>query len=255
MGGYLAGRLARGLNDTQAAANYYGLALVKDIENEALISQTFDMEATEGNWPRAEALALNLQKIKADNRMARLLLGLSEFKRGHFAEADEHFKASSVNPIGELTGLLARAWLRQAEGRTKDAIELLDSTKQPEWALAMIRFHRALIADVGSRKVEARATFDKLAASDQRSLRTTLASAQSLANVGEIKAAQKVMQTYFEKIRGDGHPSAVALQKVWRRRCSASAKRWLVKAVSALAPCSCNIRYILSHVFRSPWPP
>ena len=59
--------------------------------------------------------------------------------------------------------------MRQAEGNTKDALDLLDSTKQPDWAQAMVRYHRALIADVGSRKLEARATFDKLAASDQRS--------------------------------------------------------------------------------------
>ncbi len=213
LGGYLAGRLARGLSDTQAAANYYSLALSKDSQNESLIAQTFDMEAAEGNWSRAEELARMLAKLNSEHRMSRLFLGLADFKQGRFTEAEENFKSSSINPIGELTGLLARAWVRQAEGRTKEAIELLDTTKQPDWAQAMIRYHRALIADVGSRKVEARATFDKLAASDQRSLRTTLASAQSLANGGDVKAAQKVLQAYFDKIRGDGHPSAVALQK------------------------------------------
>ncbi len=213
LGGYLAGRVARGLSDTHAAAAYYGMALAKDADNETLLGQTFDMESSEGNWPRAEALASELVKLKADHRMARLLLGLAEFKKGNYALADEHFKASSVNPIGELTGLLARAWLKQAEGKTKDALDLLDNTRQPEWAQAMVRYHRALLADVGSRKVEARATYDKLAAGDQRSLRSTLAAAQSLANNGEIKPAQKALQSYFDKIRGDGHPSAVALQK------------------------------------------
>ena len=213
LGGYLAGRLARGLSDTQAAAAYYGMALAKDQQNEALVAQTFDMEATEGNWSRAEELARTLLKLKSEHRMSRLFLGLAEFKRGRFTEAEEHFKSSSLNPIGELTGLLARAWVRQAEGRTKDAIDLLDTTKQPDWAQAMVRYHRALIADVGSRKVEARATYEKLAASDQRSLRTTLASAQSAANGGDIKGAQKILQGYFDKTRGDGHPSAVALQK------------------------------------------
>lgn len=214
LGGYLAGRLARGLNDTHAAAAYYGLALTKDTDNESLLAQTFDMEATEGNWQRAEALAKELYKLKSDHRMSRLFLGLAEFKGGHFTEAEEHFKASSVNPIGELTGLLARAWLRQADGRTKDALDLLDTTKQPDWATAMVRYHRALIADVGSRHIEARATYDKLAAGDQRSLRSTLASAQSLANGGDFKTAQKVLQTYFDRVtRGEGHPSAVALQK------------------------------------------
>ena len=213
LGGYMAGRMARGLSDTHAAAVYYGTALAKDADNETLVGQAFDMEASEGNWPRAEVLANELVKLKADHRMARLFLGLAEFKRGNYPAADEHFKASAINPIGELTGLLARGWLRQAEGRTKEALELIDTTKQPEWAQAMVRFHRALMADVGSRKVEARATYEKLAASDQRSLRSTLANAQSVANGGDIKLAQKVLQTYFDKIRGDGHPSAVALQK------------------------------------------
>ncbi len=213
LGGYLAGRLARGLSDTHAAAGYYSMALAKDADNEALMAQTFDMESIEGNWPRAEQLAIELSKLKSDHRMSRLLLGLAEFKRGHFKEAEEFFVAASVNPIGELTGLLARSWLRQADGRTKEALDLLDSTKQPDWAQAMIRYHRALLADVGSRKVEARATYEKLASSDQRSLRSTLASAQSSANGGDIKGAQKVLQAYFDKLRGEAHPSAVALQK------------------------------------------
>ena len=211
LGGYLAGRLARGLNDTQAAALFYSNALAKDASNETLASQAFEMEATEGNWARAEPLAAGLAKSKPDHRMARLFLGLSEFKRGRFADAEEHFKASAVNPIGELMALLARAWTRQADGRTRDALELLDTTKQPDWALALVRFHRALLADVGERKPEARATYEKLYAGDQKSLRATLAYAQSLANGGDPKAAQRIMQAYLEKSRGDGHPYAVSL--------------------------------------------
>ncbi len=213
LGGYMAGRLARGQSDTQSAAAFYGQALSKDASNEALIVQTFDMEATEGNWPRAEALASDLLKLKSEHRMSRLLLGLAEFKNGRFTEADEHFKLSAVNPIGELTGLLARAWTRQAEGRTKDALDLIDTTKQPDWAQALIRYHRALIADVGNRRPEARATFEKLFAGDQKSLRSTLAYAQSLSSAGDNKAGQKALQVYFDRIRGEGHPSAVALQK------------------------------------------
>ncbi len=213
LGGYLAGRLARGQSDTLAAAAFYGQALSKDTSNDALAVQTFEMEATEGNWPRAEALAADLAKAKSDHRMSRLLLGLAEFKRGNFTEAEENFKASSVNPIGELTGLLGRAWLRQAEGKTREALELIDTTKQPDWAQALIRYHRALIADVGSRRPEAKTTYEKLFAGDQKSLRSALAYAQSLSNAGDNKSALKALQVYFEKIRGDGHPAAAALQK------------------------------------------
>jgi tetratricopeptide (TPR) repeat protein len=213
LGGYLAGRVARGQSDTLSAASFYGQALSKDAGNEALAIQTFDMEATEGNWPRAEALALELYKAKSDHRMSRFFLGLAEFKKGKFVDADDHFKASAINPIGELTSLLARAWLRQAEGKTKDALELIDTTKQPDWAQALIRYHRALIADVGSRRQEAKTTFERLFAGEQKSLRSTLAYAQSLSSAGDNRAAERVMKTYFDKIRGEGHPSAVALQK------------------------------------------
>ena len=213
LGGYLAGRLARGLNDTYAAAIFYGKALSKDADNETLAAQTFEMEATEGNWARAEPLAVDLAKSKPDHRMSRLFLGLADFKRGRFAEAEKHFVASAVNPIGELTALLARAWTRQAEGRTRDAIELLDTTKQPDWATALVRFHRALLADVGERKPEAKATYEKLYAGDQKSLRATLAYAQSLAHGGDPKAGLKIVESYLQKGRGDGHPFAVALRQ------------------------------------------
>ena len=213
IGGYLAGRLARGLSDPHAAAAYYGQALAKDSSNEALAAQTFDMEATEGNWPRVEQLANDLAKMKSEHRMSQYFLGLAEFKRGHFKEAETYFVTSAANPISDLVALLSRAWLRQAQGQTKEAIELLDTTKQPDWALALIRYHRALIADVGGRHLEARATFEKMIAGDQKSLRSILAFAQSQANAGDQKSALKVLQGYFDKSKGEGHPYAVDLRQ------------------------------------------
>ena len=213
LGGYMAGRLARGLNDTRAAAAYYDGALLKDPGNEALIAQAFDMQATEGNWARVEALANELAKMKSEHRMSQMFLGLAEFKRGHFKGADEYFKSASVTPIGELTGLLARAWTLQGDNRTKDALDLLDNTRQPDWAQGMIRFHRALLADVGGRHADAKATYEKMFVGDQRSLRSMLAYAQSLGSGGEAKAALKMMQGYFEKLKGDGHPYALDLRQ------------------------------------------
>src|SRR5262245_5936913 len=63
LGSYLAGRVARGLNDTQAAAAYYGRALRRDPGNEVLTEFAFLMETTEGNWPRVEVLARDLLRV------------------------------------------------------------------------------------------------------------------------------------------------------------------------------------------------
>ncbi|MEQ1650588.1 MAG: tetratricopeptide repeat protein [Hyphomicrobiaceae bacterium] len=211
LGGYLAARLARGQFDSQAAASFYSSVLSHDQKNDQLATQAFEMEAMEANWPRAEVLAADLLQSVPTHRMARMLLGLKDFKAGKLDSANVHFQASADNPVGELTALLARGWVRVAEGKTKEALELLDTTKMPDWASTLVRYHRALMADVGGRRQEARTTYDRMFAGDQRSLRSTLAFASHLAAGGDAKGAQKLLQTYLDKQRGEGHPTARAL--------------------------------------------
>lgn len=215
LGSYMAGRLARNQFDGTAAAAYFGRALGSDATNEQIAALAFESEATEGNWPRAEELASKLVALKADHRLAQMMLGLKAFRASDFDKANRHFEAAAVepnsNPVSELISLLARGWVRVASDRGKEALDLLDQTKQPEWASPLIRYHRALMADVAGRRADARASYDRLFVGEQRSLRTVLAYAQHLATSGDAKAAQKVLQTYLAKSRGDGHPTARAL--------------------------------------------
>ena len=103
------------------------------------------METTEGEWARAEALARELVEMQPTHRTAHAFLGLADFKAARYASADEHFKAASANPIGELTSTLARAWVAEAQGKTTEALALLDAPKQPDWAQYYLRYHRALL--------------------------------------------------------------------------------------------------------------
>ena len=86
LGSYLAGRHARGLNDTAIAADYYRSALALDPENETLIEQGFLMELTEGNYATATDLANKLVKSSNQNCMtfttASSTAGLSKFRSG-----------------------------------------------------------------------------------------------------------------------------------------------------------------------------
>jgi tetratricopeptide (TPR) repeat protein len=211
LGNYLAGRIARGTQDTESAAEFYRKALTRDPKNDLLIEQSFAMEVSEGQWERAIPLADKLAAIQPTHRMARLMQGLAAFKAGRLADADEHFKAANANPIGELTATLARAWLRQAQGNTKEALDLLEQPKQPEWAQFFLRYHRALIADMAGRRQEARAAFDRIYKADQRTLRVALAFAQHAGNNGDFKLAQQILQSHLDKSRGEGHPMARAL--------------------------------------------
>jgi tetratricopeptide (TPR) repeat protein len=207
LGSYLAGRVARGQNDTLAAATYYGEALQRDPDNEVLVEYAFLMEASEGNWPRVEALAKELIKAQPSHRIARTFLGLAAFKEGRFAEADAHFAETSGHPLGELTGALARAWILQAQNNTQAALDLLEAQKLPDWASYFLRYHRALIADVAGRPADARAAYERISKNDQRSLRITMAFASSAAHAGDTKLAQSVINGYLERAKSEPHPS------------------------------------------------
>ncbi len=213
LGSYLAGRHARGLNDTAAAADYYRSALAIDPDNEILIEQAFLMELTEGNYATSADLAKKLVKSSNQNRMTRLFLGLVEFKQKRWAQADEHFTAANSGPIGELTSALARAWTRQAQAKTDEALQLIEVQKQAEWAQFYMRYHRALIADIGGRRAEARSNYERIFKTDSRTPRTALAYTQHAANSNDFKLARTILKEHMDRSASDGHPMAIALRE------------------------------------------
>ena len=213
LGSYLAGRVARGQHDTEAAATYYRQALARDPGNDVLTEQSFLMELIEGHWPSAEELARALIKAQPTHRTAQAFMGIVEFKAQRYEAADEHFKAANSNPIGELTSTLSRAWLYRAQDKTQEALAVLDAPKQPpDWAQYYLRYHRALLTDEAGRRTEARTAYDRIPKNDQRTLRITLAYARHAANAGDPKLALSLLKAHFEKTKSDGHPVARALQ-------------------------------------------
>ena len=208
IGSYLAGRFARTQHDNTRAADFYRNALELDPTNEVVLEQAFLMEASDGNWACTTKLAEELIARQPTHRHAHVFLGLSEFKAGNFDAADEHFKVASSGPVGELTGALARSWVKLAQGKTDAALEMLNLPKQAEWAQFYLAYHRALIADIAGRTTEARATFERVFKQDNRTLRTTLAYAQHANAFGDTKLAKQILKEHLDRAQGDGHPLA-----------------------------------------------
>jgi len=218
LGNYLAGRFARAAQDTNDAATFYGRALERDPSNEVLLEQAFQMETMSGNWPKAIPLAQQLANTHGSHRMSQFLLGVTSFKAADYKEAEDHFKAASENPIGELTSAIALGWTRLAAGDVDGALQAVDLPKQPDWAQFYLRYHRALIADIAGRKAVASAAFEKMFRQDSRTLRTALAYAQHAAHYGDFKQARRIMRAQVSKTQGDPHPLAKdMLQRISKR--------------------------------------
>jgi tetratricopeptide (TPR) repeat protein len=213
LGSYLAGRIARGQNDTQAASEFYRQALARDPANEALLEQSVLMMAAEGRVKEAIVLARQLVETQPTHRMSKMLLGLDEVKAGRWAAAQGHFKAAGTGVMGELTSVLARAWLLAAEGDAKGASALLDTIRQPEWTQFFVRYHRALVLDVIGQRAEARPVHERNFRGDQRSLRVALAYAQHASTAGDQKLARSVIDEYGKKNAGTPHPMLRALSE------------------------------------------
>ena len=211
IGSYLAGRFARAQNDIDRAAEYYSSALMHDPANDVLVEQAFVMEASAGNWDRATDLADQLIQLQPQHRLARLFLGLSAFKGGDLKKADAEFVAGGSGPIGELTTALMRAWLRRAENKTNEALDLLDVPRQAEWAQFYLRYHRGLIADAAGRGSEARSAYQRVFKQDSRTLRTTIAYARHAAAAGDDKLAKSILREYLRKSTAAPHPLATGL--------------------------------------------
>jgi tetratricopeptide (TPR) repeat protein len=218
LGNYLAGRFARAAQDTQDAAGFYGRALDRDPSNEVLLEQAFQMETMSGNWSNAVPLAEKLANTRESHRMSQFLLGVTSFKAADYGKAEDHFKAASENPIGELTSSIALGWTRLAAGDTDGALKAVDLPKQPDWAQFYLRYHRALMADIAGRKAIANTTFEKMFRQDSRTLRTALAYAQHAAHYGDFKLAKQIMREQLSKTQGDPHPLAKEMMERINKR-------------------------------------
>lgn len=210
-GSYLAGRFARANNDTGRAAEFYQNALRQDPESGILLERAFLMEASEGNWDSAIELAEEVVKRQPRHRMARLLLGITAFKGHDYKKAIENFKAAGSGPIGELTSVITRAWVLQAQGKTVKALASLAVRKQADWARFYLRYHRALIADLGGREKDSKRSFETVFQQDSKTLRTALAYARSRAHAGDFRQAKSVLRAHLRRSSGEPHPLAVSL--------------------------------------------
>ncbi len=111
LGSYLAARIARGQNDTLAAAKYYGRALDRTPPSLKAMRQAFLMEAANGNIDRAGELARALVDAHGPDNLAQLYIAVSSMKAGDPAAA-----RAALGQRGGDGALQALVWSSMSEG-------------------------------------------------------------------------------------------------------------------------------------------
>lgn len=211
VGSYLAGRLAKKLNDQESAAVFYRNALARDPGNGVLLEQALLLELSSGRYEPAIELSEKLVAIEPSHRIGHLLLGLEAFKKKSYPDAEKHFNAAATNPLGQLTAAIASGWAKVAEGDVRAATRLADAARQAEWAKNYVRFQRALMTEVGGKLNEALPAYRGVFAQDSKALRPTMAYVVHVARSGDLVKARAIMTEYLSKVKGDPHPMAIEL--------------------------------------------
>ncbi len=160
-GNYLAGRSADRGRDNAIAARYLSQALLEDPDNPVLIEKLFELELASGNLPVAEDMAKKVVAANSEHRMARIVLGLRDFRKARFANARKNFAEAAYTPVGELTSTLVTAWAYAGEGNLKEALKALDALDSNDSFVNFKSYHGALIADHLKNAIRAEASYKK----------------------------------------------------------------------------------------------
>ena len=119
LGNYLAGRVAKDERDNDNASLFFRRALENDPDNDLLLQHSLTLDVSAGNWSQLYETA---QKVLAKNKkhhVARLVIGVEDFRNGRYREAREQFAKAGRSPLSVLVSVLSQAWVYKAEGLTE----------------------------------------------------------------------------------------------------------------------------------------
>jgi tetratricopeptide (TPR) repeat protein len=202
-GEYLAGRHAQETRDYATAAEFFEDALKQDPGSPELISRTFLMEASEGRFDRARALAERELKLDPTDAVAELILLIDRFKAGDTTGALARAEALPGDGVHRLLGPLARAWTRMATGDLSGADAALRQLDKFNGLAPLEYYQLGLLNDFAGNPDAAAENFKKtLEVTGQLNWRLTDAIANFYARHGRADEAGALYQKFIKDNSG-----------------------------------------------------
>jgi tetratricopeptide (TPR) repeat protein len=202
-GEYLAGRHAQETRDYAKAAEFFEDALKQDPASPELISRTFLMEASEGRFNRARALAEKELKLDPTDAVAELTLLINRLKAGDTAGALARAEALPADGVHRLLGPLARAWTRMATGDLVGADAALRQLDKFNGLAPLEYYQLGLLYDFAGHPDRAEENFNKtLEVTGQLNWRLTDVIANFYARHGRADEAGALYQKFIKENSG-----------------------------------------------------
>ena len=202
-GEYLAGRHAQETRDYATAAEFFEEALKQDPGSAELISRTFLMEASEGRFDRARALAEKELKLDPTDAIAELILLIDRLKAGDKAGALARAEALPAEGVHRLLGPLARAWTRMATGDLVGADAALRQLDKFNGVAPLEYYQLGLLYDFAGQPDKAEENFKKtLEVTGQLNWRLTDAIANFYARHGRADEADALYHKFIKDNSG-----------------------------------------------------
>ncbi len=198
-GAYLASHMASRFRDLNGMVDYTRAALKQDPNNGLLAERLFSAQVLKGDIPQAEGLAAQVIKTNSQQRIARLVLGLKDFRNRRFSDARGHFNEAAYTPFGTLTSALLSAWTYGAENNLNAALKELEKLDNQPGFNNYKAFHTALITDFMGNNVRADAAYRRAYDMAPESLRVVQGYGNYLERQGKKPEAEKVYRAYLAK--------------------------------------------------------
>ncbi len=179
-----------------------------DKDNPLLIERVFQLELAEGNLAEAEEFATRVLAFNSQQRMARIVLGLRDFRSRHYARRPAQLPGRLLYAGGRIDLFAAHRLGLCGGGRAQSRAQ---GTRPPrlERELRQFKsFHAGLIADYLGNAIRAEASYRKAYEEAGTSLRVVQAYGNFLERNGRSAEAIKIYRAFIEG--GDDNPLILA---------------------------------------------
>lgn len=146
-GSYLAGRVAHLRQDFDNAAEYYKIAMDKDVSNNELNRTVYVILSSLGQIAQATPYAKKEIEQGKTESLAPLIVAIKDFSDGNYADSRKNIQMIEDKAHKTIINPLFTAWTYAGEKNEKEAIASIDQIENDPALETMKVFHKGLIYD------------------------------------------------------------------------------------------------------------